>query len=176
MDAQERSLTGKRIAVLGGGTTAASGPRTEQVLTDAGATVEHVDPARDDVAVDDFDGVVALGAGLGDTAAAARSTDVLRGFLRAGKPVAVLGTAVRLLIAAGVVRDRTVTCTADTRATVLAAGGNCVDYGVVADHGLVSGATDDDVDMFLTRAISEFALAPEQPHDPRSPAPPSTTP
>ncbi|MFM1722100.1 DJ-1/PfpI family protein [Rhodococcus sp. PAM 2766] len=164
-------LTGKRFALLLTGPASAAKLRVreavEDELTGAGAAVDRVQGSGLDAS--SYDGLLALG-GRPDT------TDPIIAFVRAffaqGKPVAVLGEAVHLLLDAGVLRNRTVSCTESLRPQILDAGANCVAYPVVADHGLVTGASADDAQAFATRTITEFALAPENPHDPRSTAPP----
>lgn len=160
-------LTGKRIALLLTGPANGGAARVGEALTGADAVVDRVQGGGLDAT--GYDGLVALG---DCSATPADSIAFVREFFADGRPVAVLGAAVRLLLDAGVVRDRTVCCTESLRSAILAAGGNCVDYSVVADHGLVTGATTDDAEAFATRAVAEFALAPEDPHDPRSTAPP----
>ena len=119
----------------------------------------------------DFDGLIAVatdGSILEDVPA----QQFVRQFFVSGKPVAVTGDAVRILIAADVLERRTVTCPPSYRTEVLGAGGNYIDESVAAHHGLVTGRGDDDIDAFCTRMLSVFAEAPRTRHSARSTSPP----
>lgn len=165
------SLDGRRFAIYAVDSVNGDAALLWDTLTGAGGVVERVHPGGLDAEA--YDGLVALGGTTTGTGPASDEVvEFVRAFFAAGKPVAVLGGAVRLLLDADVVRDRTVTCAQSLRAEILDAGGNCVDYPVVADHGLVTGATADAAEAFATRTLTEFAVAPENPHDPRSTAPP----
>jgi protease I len=165
------SLAGRRYAILAADSADGEVAVLRDALIAAGAAVERVQPGALDAA--SYDGLVAVGTGPAESGAGTGEVaQFVRAFFSAGKPVAVLGGAVPLLLDADVVRGRTVTCVESLRSEILEAGGNCVAYPVVADHGLVTGATAGDAKAFATRAVVEFAVAPENPHDPRSTAPP----
>ena len=81
----------------------------------------------------------------------------VRAFFEAGKPVAAICHAPRLLIEAGVVEGRTLTAFESIRTDLRNAGANVVNEEVVVDKGLVTSRCPDDIPAFNRKMIEEFA-------------------
>jgi len=88
--------------------------------------------------------------------------DLVRDAVDAGKPVAAFGHGPQLLISAGALRGRTVTCWPSIAIDVKNAGGRYVDRPVVEDGNLITSRKPDDVAAFsdaLLRALAVIAAA-----------------
>jgi protease I len=83
----------------------------------------------------------------------------VRAFIDADKPVAAIGDAVGVLVAADAVRGRTVTSSPDLAAVVREAGGAWVDEPVVVDQKLVTTRGVDALPRFGARVLEVFAEA-----------------
>jgi protease I len=118
-----------------------------------------VDKAIEDVSADEFDGLIIPGGSVG--------ADTLRGskpvvafvsaFFKQGKPVAAICHAPWTLVEADVLKGRTITSFPTLQTDVRNAGGTWVDQEVVADLGLVTSRTPDDLPAFCAKMIEEFA-------------------
>ena len=86
------------------------------------------------------------------------AVDFTRAFVESGKPVAAICHGPQLLISAGVLPGKTITCVKTIRDDVINAGARYVDEEVTADGNLVTSRTPADLPAF-NRAIAE-ALAP----------------
>ncbi len=85
------------------------------------------------------------------------AVEFVRGFFRAGKPVAAICHGPWLLVEADVVRARTLTSWPSLRTDIRNAGGTWVDEEVHADSGLVTSRKPDDLPAFCAKMIEEFA-------------------
>ena len=174
----EQGLGGRKVAVLAAdGVTRAELTRIREALERSGASLTllsaasgqvRADAAGDAIRVDrtirgataaEFDALVVPG---GDAHAQALSADaealrLLREFMEADKPVAVLGHATGLLAAADVVRGRTVAGHRTAQDAVRGAGGDWVDKTVHADQKLITGRGGADLDAFVSKVGSAFA-------------------
>lgn len=83
--------------------------------------------------------------------------DFTRAFFEAGKPVAAICHAPRVLIDAGAVKGRTLTSWEAIQTDVKNAGGNWVNEEVVVDNGLVTSRKPADIPAFNRKMIEEFA-------------------
>ena len=109
--------------------------------------------------VDEYDGLVLPG-GVGNPDTVRQdenAVDFVRSFFEAGKPVAAICHAPRLLVEADVVRARKITSFPSIKTDVRNAGGNWVDEEVVVDQGLVTSRKPDDLPAFNAKMIEEFA-------------------
>lgn len=94
--------------------------------------------------------------------------DFTRRFFEAGKPVAAICRGPQVLISAGVLPGRTVTCLAGIRDDVRLAGARYRDKPVVTDRNLVTSRVPDDLPAFNQAIVALFvasaspAEAPEE--------------
>ena len=85
----------------------------------------------------------------------AAAVDVVRTFVEDGRPVAAVGHGAQLLLSAGVLDGRTVTCSPGIRDDVRAAGAVYRDEAVVRDGMILTGRGPDDLPAFC-RAMLEL--------------------
>lgn len=81
--------------------------------------------------------------------------EFIRAFFEQGKPVAAICHGPWLLINAGVIENRTVTCYKSIKQDVLNAGAKFQDKEVVVDQGLVTSRNPDDLPAFIDKIIEE---------------------
>ena len=86
------------------------------------------------------------------------AVDVARTFVQEGRPVAAVGHGAQLLLSAGTLDGRTVTCSPGIRDDVRAAGAAYRDEAVVLDGLLLTGRGPDDLPAFC-RALVRLAKA-----------------
>jgi protease I len=167
------SLTGKRVAVLvedGFEDTELTGPVSG--LSAAGAKVTLVGPhaAREytgkrghvvtsDIAAGaarsaNFDALVIPGGYAPDRMRLRHAmVDLTRAMAADGKTVAAICHGPQMLISAGLLRGRTVTCWPSIAIDVTNAGGLYVDRPVVTDGNLITSRKPDDVPQFTSALI-----------------------
>ena len=143
-----------------------------QLLRDAGVAVVLVGPSADReytgkrggkltsalaagrVRAADFDAVVIPGGYAPDRMRLRHAmVDLVRDAVDAGKPVAAICHGPQLLISAGVLRDRTLTCWPSIAIDVRNAGGLYVDRPVVQDGNLITSRKPDDVPHFMAALL-----------------------
>jgi protease I len=172
-------LRGKRVAMVLARNfedVEATGPKDH--LEDHGATVTVVGLSKDpvegkkgaviapdetfgDVTIDDFDALVIPGGGspeqlrIHDEAVA-----FARRFVESGKPVAAICHGPQLLISAGVLRGRTVTCVATIRDDVKNAGATYVDEALVTDRNLITSRVPKDLPEFNAAIVTSLVGVP----------------
>ena len=83
----------------------------------------------------------------------AEAVDVVRTFVGDGRPVAAVGHGPQLLLSAGVLDGRSVTCSPGIRDDVRAAGASYHDDPVVLDGPLLTGRGPDDLPEFCGRLV-----------------------
>jgi protease I len=175
-------LAGKRVAMLveeGFEDRELTGPL--EMLRAAGAIVTLVGPTagtrftgkRGDAVVTsdlaagaarmkDFDALVIPGGYAPDKMRMRHAmVDLAREAMDAGKPVAAICHGPQLLISAGALRGRTLTCWPSIAIDVKNAGGLYVDKPVVEDGNLITSRKPDDVPAFseaLVRAVAARTL------------------
>jgi protease I len=121
-----------------------------------------VDRAVEDASVDEYDALVLPG-GVGNPDTLRmddRAVSFVRGFVDAGKPIAVICHGPWTLVEADAVRGRTITSWPSLKTDITNAGGNWVDEEVVVDDGLTSSRKPDDLPAFCSTFIQEFAKTP----------------
>jgi len=182
----DKKLAGKKVAIL----AADMVERVEleeprRALEEAGAQTavvsihdgkikgfDHFDPANEievdrtveEVAVDDYDAMLIPG-GVGNPdqlRGDENAVDLVREFVAAKKPIAVICHGPWMLVESGVVRGRTVTSWPTLQTDIRNAGGNWVDEEVVVDDGIVTSRKPDDIPAFNEKMIELFAQAPVQ--------------
>jgi len=185
----ERKLAGKRVAIL----AADMFERVEleeprKALDEAGATTEvvslkdgeikgfdHFDPANtvkvdktvEEVSASDYDALLVPG-GVGNPdqlRGDENAVKLVRDFVEANKPLAVICHGPWVLVEAGVVRGRTLTSWPTLQTDIRNAGGNWVVEEVVVDDGIVTSRKPDDIPAFNKKMIEEFC---EGRHEDRS--------
>lgn len=127
-----------------------------------GATLEP-DATFDQVGVNDFDALVIPGGGspeylrIFDPA-----LEFTREFVESGRPVASICHGPQLLISAGVLRGRTITCVNRIRDDVMNAGASYVDEELVVDGNLISSRVPKDLPIFneaVGKSLSRVPVA-----------------
>jgi protease I len=83
--------------------------------------------------------------------------DLVRDALAAGIPVGAVGHGAQVLISAGAVAGRTITCWPSIAIDVKNAGGSYVDRPVVEDRGVITARKADDVGAFADALSSAIA-------------------
>lgn len=85
------------------------------------------------------------------------AVDVARTFMEDGRLVAVIGHAAQLLISAGAIDGRVLTCAPGIRDDVRAAGGVYREEAIAQDGNLISGRTSEDLPRFCQHVIGAMA-------------------
>ena len=83
-----------------------------------------------------------------------QAVDVARTFIEEERLVAIIGHGAQLLISAGAIDGRALTCSPGIRDDVRSAGGVYREEGVVTDGQLISGRTSDDLPMFSQQIVA----------------------
>jgi protease I len=86
-----------------------------------------------------------------------RAIEFVRAIFSAGKPVGVICHGPWTLVEADVVRGRKLTSWPSLKTDIRNAGGEWVDEQLVVDEGLVSSRKPDDLPVFCTKIVEEFA-------------------
>jgi protease I len=146
-----------------------AGAETELIAPEAGEAqaFDHLDKA-DTFPVDrtvaeakaaDYDGLVLPGgvANPDNLRTSPEAVEFVRGFFKAGKPVAAICHAPWTLIEAGVVEGRRLTSWPSLETDLRNAGAEWVDEEVVVDSGLVTSRNPGDIPAFNSKAIEEIA-------------------
>ena len=84
------------------------------------------------------------------------AVDVTRTFVESGMKVAAIGHGAQLLISAGTLDGRRVTCSPGIRDDVRAAGATYRDEAVVVDGTLITGRGPDDLPTFCHRLVTRL--------------------
>jgi deglycase len=121
-------------------------------------TVVRSDVAASAVTMQDFDALVIPGGHAPDRMRLRHAmVDLTRQAMEAGTPVAAICHGPQLLISAGALRGRTLTCWPSIAIDVKNAGGLYVDRPVVEDGNLITSRKPDDIPLFteaLVRAVA----------------------
>ena len=123
-----------------------------------------VDRLLSEVRAGQYDALVLPGgAGNLDRLRTERATvGFVKAFMDADKPVAAIGGAAAILLAADALRGRSVTSAPDLAAGVRAAGAEWVDRPVVVDQKLITGRGGEDLAVFCARLVALFGDAIEE--------------
>lgn len=178
----EQTLDGKRIALLStngfedselarpldalraAGAEVVIISDTDDEITGKNDTTIDVDETVNNVAADEFDGLLLPGGVVNPDTMRMNQTAVsfVRAFFDQHKPVAAICHAPWLLAEADVLQGRTVTSWPSLKTDLVNAGATWVDEPVVVDEGLVTSRKPDDLDDFCAKAIEEFAEGPHE--------------
>src|SRR6188508_2334514 len=124
-----------------------------------GEAVVTADISAGAARIKDFDALVIPGGHAPDKMRMRHAmVDLTRDAIESGKPVAAICHGPQLLISAGSLRGRTLTCWPSIAIDVKNAGGMYVDKPVVEDGNLITSRKPDDVPMFneaIIRALSK---------------------
>jgi protease I len=131
---------GARVSVVGGG--------QDRYTSEKGYAVQ-ADVSAEDVAADDFDGVVIPGGMAPDKMRRNGSmVRLVRDLDAAGKPVAWICHAGWMAVSADIIRNKRVTSFPSIRDDMVNAGGDWVDEELVVDGNLISSRVPDDLPAF----------------------------
>jgi protease I len=178
-------MQGKRIAILAAdGVEKAELEEPRSALQQEGAQVEvlslqpgeiqarendlepagsfAIDRIVSDASVDDFDALVLPGGTVNADKLRLDDAAVLfvRDFVGSGKPVAAICHGPWTLAEAGVAAGRTLTSYPSIRTDLHNAGANVVDEEVVVDGNLISSRSPQDLPVFCSTIIKQFAQNP----------------
>lgn len=118
-----------------------------------GATVTS-ETAATSVNARDFSAVIVPGGHAPDKMRMRHAMlDLVRDTLASGKPVAAICHGPQVLISAGVLRGRTLTCWPSIAVDVTNAGGAYVDRPVVEDGNLITSRKPDDIPQFVAAIL-----------------------
>jgi protease I len=157
---EDRELAGPLDALRAAGATVSLvGPRAgAQFRGKRGDTTVTSDLAAGSARIGDFDALVIPGGHAPDKMRMRHAmVDLAREAIESGKPVAAICHGPQVLISAGVLRGRTLTCWPSIAIDVKNAGGLYVDKPVVEDGNLITSRKPDDVPLFteaIIRALS----------------------
>lgn len=179
MPARSKRLEGKTIAILSAdGFEQSELEQPLQALGDEGAQVHIVTPegkdirgwqdgnwgdtvnadrATEDADAESYDALVLPGGVMNPDTLRVRqdATTFVRGFFKAGKPVSAICHGPQLLIDCGVVQGREMTSHPSIKNDLKNAGARWVDREVVADQGLTTSRTPEDLPAFIDKTIEE---------------------
>lgn len=129
--------------------TVVIGPAVEEVTAYNSDQTVQIEKAVTEVSVDEFDGLIIPG---GRSPAALReveeAVEFARKFVQSGKPVAAICHGPQVLVTAGVVEGRTLTCVGGVASEIEGAGGEYVDQAVAIDGNIITSRTPPDLPQF----------------------------
>jgi len=132
-----------------------AGPAEGHITGKHGYSVP-VDSVFEDVQSDEFDALVIPGGSAPETVRLDRAAiTAVKTILGAGKPVAAICHGAQVLISAGVVSGRKLTCYQAVRDDVIAAGGAYEDSELVVDGNLITSRFPDDLPAFCRELIRQ---------------------
>ena len=158
---EDRELVGPLEALRGAGATVTIvGPTAGAEFTGKrGHAVVTSELAAGSARMKDFDALVIPGGHAPDKMRMRHAmVDLVRDAMAIGKPVAAICHGPSVLISAGALRGRTLTCWPSIAIDVKNAGGLYVDKPVVEDGNLITSRKPEDVPMFseaIIRALSK---------------------
>jgi protease I len=117
-----------------------------------------VDVRLNDADVEDYDALLLPGGVINPDKLRLHpeAIELIRQFVRQGKPIASICHGPWTLINAGAVRGRTMTSWPSLQVDLQNAGANWVDREVVVDNGIVTSRKPDDIPAFNRKMIEEF--------------------
>jgi protease I len=157
---EDRELTGplETLRAAGAVVTVIGPARGASYRCKNGETTMTAELSAGEARMRDFDALVIPGGHAPDKMRLRHAmVDLARDAMEAGKPVAAICHGPQLLISAGTLRGRTLTCWPSIAIDVKNAGGLYVDKPVVEDGNLITSRKPDDVPAFsdaIIRALS----------------------
>lgn len=118
-----------------------------------------VDLALDAAKPEDFDALLLPGGVMNPDRlrTEADAVQFVLGFVRGGKPIAVIGHGAWLLVEADLLRGRRLTAWPSLQSDIRNAGGHWVDEEVVHDQGLISSRSPSDLPAFIQALLETLA-------------------
>lgn len=158
-----KSLEGRRIALVTA-SAADDGGVVRETLEQAGALVQRLCGSEPDSEWHGgrYAGLVAAGAGKEPIQATDRLKQLFREFLVTDKPVAAIGSGVKVLLEAGGLAGRSVAASSDLREDVEASGARWMAEPIHADEALLTAQGTADQREFAGRAAAEFSRRLEE--------------
>jgi protease I len=164
---EETELFGPREILMGRGAEVKLAspdlkPIQATVHDDPGKTIRP-DLLVEDSRSEDFDALILPGGVRNPDALRTNEAvlELIRGFDRAGKPIAAICHGPWLLVEADLVKGRTVTSWPSIRTDLRNAGGNVVDQPVMVDGNIITSRKPDDVEPFTDAVIAAVERAVE---------------
>jgi protease I len=168
-----RPLAGKRVAILvedtyqliemwypyyrlleEGAAVTIVGTGAKDVYTDKGGYPAKVDRQIQQVSAADFDAVIVPGGFAPDLLRRYKEVkDFVRAMHEGGKVVAAICHGPSLLVSAGILQGKKVTCVSAIKDDVIAAGGDYRDVAVAEDGKLITSRKPDDMPLWLPAII-----------------------
>ncbi len=132
---------GAEVVVLGPAVGDVKAYNSEQMVT--------IEKAVEEAEVGEFDALILPG-GKGPAVLRENEAAVnfVRDFMESGKPVAAICHGPQVLISAGVIEGRTLTCVSSVAEEVQEAGGEYLDEPIVVDDNLITSRVPDDLPQF----------------------------
>lgn len=116
------------------------------------------DLSVDSVSADDFNALVIPGGYSPDRLRLnERAVEFTRAFGATGKPLAAICHGPQLLISAGLVKSRTLTCWPSITIDIVNAGGHYVDEPLVVDKNLITSRKPGDLPQFINAIIAALS-------------------
>lgn len=132
-----------------------AGVTTASVRGKKGHGPVEVDASVDEIAADDFDGLVIPGGFAPDKLRqSSKVLDLVRAFDAASKPIAFICHAGWVPISAEIVRGRRATSVATIRVDMVNAGADWVDEATVVDGNLISARTPADLGPWMKALLA----------------------
>lgn len=88
--------------------------------------------------------------------------DIVREFVKAGKPVGSICHGAQVLVSAGVLKGMNITCWKGVKDDVIAAGANYTDMEVVVDRNLVTSRMPGDLPAFMREIEKQISRKAER--------------
>jgi protease I len=139
----------------GGGTVTIVAPDGNDDVEGLHGYVVQPDMAIQDVTPSDYDVLVIPGGRSPERLRLSEeAVDLARTFVQDGTPVAAIGHGPQLLISAGAIDGKSITCEPGIRDDVRGAGGSYQDEEVVVDGGLITARGTDELHLFSESIVA----------------------
>jgi protease I len=139
----------------GGGSVTVISPTEEDEVVGLHGYAIQPDMAIQNVTPSDYDVLVIPGGRSPERLRLSEeAVDLARTFVQDGTPVAAIGHGPQLLISAGAIDGKSITCEPGIRDDVRGAGGSYQDEEVVVDGGLITARGTDEIHLFCESIVS----------------------
>jgi protease I len=118
---------------------------------------QQIDMVIDEAKADDFDALLLAGGGSPERLRAyPKVVEFIQNIYWQKKPIASICHAALILISAGIVKGKTMTCVPSIGIDLSNAGAIYIDRPVVVDNGIVTSRTPADMDQFVKATLEVF--------------------